>query len=97
MKLIKKVWFKLLERLIDFCHFLGVESFNLQNYANDVTNFSIQQAWNFSKTSPVGIAANNYQRGSYSWPFFKTTFHLVQKRKVKNELLKVFMGINILL
>jgi WD40 repeat protein len=82
---------KYLERLMDFCNFLGMESFNLQNYANEVTNFAIQQAWNFSKNSPVGIAANNYPQDSY-YGLFLRPLSSRPERKVKTQLLKALYG-----
>jgi len=45
------------DRLSDFLNFLGQEANNLQLYADEFSNFTIQQAWNYAKGGPVGSAA----------------------------------------
>ena len=47
------------DRLRDFRNFLGSEADNLQKYAGDFSHFTIQQAWNYANTGPVGKAAEN--------------------------------------
>ncbi len=49
--------FSRVDRLKDFLYFLGQESSNLQQYAKLIPNFSIQHAWNFADSGPVGDAA----------------------------------------
>ena len=45
------------DKLKDFLNFLGNESSNLQNYANEFSYFSHQQAWNFNYEGSLGNAA----------------------------------------
>ena len=48
-----------LDRLNDFKNFLGKEADNLQNYAFEFPYFATQQAWNYSDSGSVGLAAEN--------------------------------------
>ena len=54
-----------LDRLNDFSYFIGREADNLQNYACEFPNFSIQQAWNYADNGPVGISAGNRELDVY--------------------------------
>jgi WD40 repeat protein len=47
-----------LDRLKDFLFFLGQEGDNLQNYCNEIPNFTIQQAWNYTNNGSVGSEVN---------------------------------------
>ena len=47
------------EKLQDFKGFIEKEARNLQKFAQKIPHFATQQAWNYSNSGPVGIAAEN--------------------------------------
>lgn len=49
------------DKLKDFLHFLGQEAAYLQSYAHKFSNYTFQQAWNYSGGGPVGKSTD---RGS---------------------------------